>query len=107
MADEKPNIATMEPLEYIEARMAQLPDTAKRVLGFEDPAIKSQIAHMFSVEYIRLRHTMLEGNCRELYRRYMGAMKALEKAVGVDDARRLFLESMDHVSEDIGEVPQL
>lgn len=107
MVDKLPNIATMEPLEYVEARMAQLPDGAKEILKLKDPSNKAQLAHMFSVEYIRLRHAMLEQNCLQLMRRYMGAMKALQEAVGDKEAIRLFQEAMKEVPENIEEIPQL
>lgn len=106
MAD-KPNVATMEPQAYIEARIEQLTDTAKRVLVLDDPANRAQISHLFSVEYIRLRHAMLEQNCLQFMRRYMGAMKALERSAGRQEAMRLFMEAMKEVPEDIGEIPQI
>jgi|GEM_PF-6975177 len=107
MTDGKPNIATMEPQDYIEARIEQIPDTAKKILGLDDPANHGQISHMLSVEYIRLRHGMLEQNCLQFMRRYMGAMNALVGVVGECEATRMFLEAMKNVPEDIREVPQI
>lgn len=107
MAEKMANVATMEPAEYVEVRLAQLSDEAKQTLCFNDPANRAQIAHMFSVEYIRLRHAMLEQNCLQFYRRYTGAMNALENAVGTVDAARLFGEAMKEVPLDVGGIPQL
>jgi hypothetical protein len=107
MGEEKPNVARMEPAEYIEARIAQIPDEAKQVLGLEDPANKAQISHLFSVEYIRFRHGLLENTCRQLMRRYTAAMKALEGEVGSKKAAELFSEALKAVPEDLTEIPQL
>jgi len=107
MADKIPNVAEMEMGEYIEARIAQLTDTAKQILLFDDPANEAQLRHMFSVEYIRNRHAMLEQNCLQLLRRYLAAMQALENSVGKDRARELFVHALETIPTDMREIPQL
>ena len=101
------SVTHMTQVEYVKARWDCLPDESKVSLRGDDDQNLLELQRVFEREYDRKRMILLEGNCHGLTRNYLAAMNALKTVVSGEKAAEIFVEELEKLPEDIGEIPDL